>query len=427
MKQLFLRPNCCNVTNHPDLTSVQLFDPLTPGLTDSSREVWRQNLYQRRAGLNKARPINIAFHAEGSSRVGRLACAAELEESGLAVLVGSEDVTKAAAGALPDTFEVVDEVDSMPEYVRGFRCQNQIEQGEPLCGKLKWNDTICEKRLYKTSWHPGWKVHALHGNLIAFFLFEILDDAIKIIEESTLPESELYSQLQTSEDADYKRFFESPVPDTLVEAIPESERGLVDLNLFVKGQTFCHTARLPAEIRHLGRLTSSTKTGFIDYYKGISLSSAQTSMTVRDGVMPLTYSEYERDDCPIPTHLDYKDYFLAQSNEKLTVPSDLEISYYGKGQPLQGYVFICYPACHWDHCPPGELRREQFFEGGFNILVNGAAATNLTEFRTLCDMLKHDAGYQFPLSAEGKIELSVQISETAPPNAFVRLSTVIVW
>jgi hypothetical protein len=59
--------------------------------------------------------------------------------------------------AIPDTMGLSDEeVAEMPEFVRSFKCDKQIEKGDPGCGKEKWNVTICSRRKFKTSWHPGW-------------------------------------------------------------------------------------------------------------------------------------------------------------------------------------------------------------------------------------------------------------------------------
>ena len=62
---------------------------------------------------------------------------------------------------VPDTVgKSISDIESMPPYVRAFRCGKDIEKGDPNCGAEKYttlpNDDPCNNRKGKASWHPGW-------------------------------------------------------------------------------------------------------------------------------------------------------------------------------------------------------------------------------------------------------------------------------
>jgi len=56
-------------------------------------------------------------------------------------------------GAIPDT--ATHKIGHLPDGVRYVKCDGQIEKGDPGCTEHKYNDTICEGRPKKASWHPG--------------------------------------------------------------------------------------------------------------------------------------------------------------------------------------------------------------------------------------------------------------------------------
>ena len=74
--------------------------------------------------------------------------------------------TKTALQTVPDTAgKTEEEIEAMPKYVRSFRCEKNIESGEP-CKKTKFSyiggDEPCNQRKYRVSWHPGWYVCLPH-------------------------------------------------------------------------------------------------------------------------------------------------------------------------------------------------------------------------------------------------------------------------
>ncbi len=80
------------------------------------------------------------------------------------------------------------------------------------------------------------------------------------------PDPALLDQLRAFEVADRKEFMSRELPMTMLKdlQIPSD----VDPEMFYRGANFCHTARLPAESRHLGILMESSLVGEDSYDKG---------------------------------------------------------------------------------------------------------------------------------------------------------------
>jgi hypothetical protein len=146
--------------------------------------------------------------------------------------------------------------------------------------------------------------HATMGYLVTFFLIDTFETALIAVADSNNSET-LLKQLIDEEVADYKKLVQASVPEYLTRFLePESLDDFV-LEIFAKGPNFCHTAKLPAEIRHLGILTESNLTGFFTYDRGIGQKEADSSVNAYD-FMRLVYDEAERSDCPVTTIMDYK-------------------------------------------------------------------------------------------------------------------------
>ena len=111
-----------------------------------------------RAGLNPGRPALLAMHLGGrrTEIARRLASLQELEAMGLAVFWASQDVATQMENEIPDMVGLTEgQIQTYPDYIRNFKCDGQLERGEPHCGDEKYNLAICPHRSGKTSWHPG--------------------------------------------------------------------------------------------------------------------------------------------------------------------------------------------------------------------------------------------------------------------------------
>jgi hypothetical protein len=399
------------------------------GMTDGNN-IWKQLLYHWRAGLIKtSRPLHLAYHVEGSFMLNRQKAVQDMEDLGLAAMVSSQSVVDAVLAAVPDSFGLTEEqIAQMPSFVRNFKCETQIENGDPYCKTDKFDLSLCPNRKYRTNWHPGWKWHAVMGYLCAFFLFEVLDDALKELAAMTVDDpSSLREQLLSTETAEYARFATAPVPTLFQEVLPPSGIDGFSLETFIKSPNYCHTAKLPAEIRHKGILTESDQTGFFTYDKGISLLVAETTSNFGE-LMRLVYSDADRFECSRVMTMDYKDYFYVNRSDgwkKLVVPNDSALQEYGSGHPLEGMVVLCFALCPWEKCPKGALHQSTFPDQ-FQLKINGKAVSELWPLLE-CAIARHAEGYKWTPNANGRMEVSAQVLQVAPSGSYLRLSSVIVW
>jgi hypothetical protein len=414
------------------------------GMTDGSRALWKQALYHVRGSLvgshrHHAPPIHLAFHA-GSSRAegGRYNIVQRMEEAGVGALISSEAVMDAALAAIPDSFGLSDAgIAALPEFVQNFRCDTQIENGDPYCKSTKYHLEQCPERKFQTNWHPGWKWHALMGYLSAFFVIDVLKDALAELSERlvTVSALDLYHAWKAEEWSEYEKFTKTKVPTSMEDVLPPDGVDGLEVERLVQGANFCHTAKLPAEIRHLGLLTeTTTKLGAFTYDTGLGLKEIPTYVEEHkfDPIhyMQLVYTEDDRQNCPRPTNMDYKDYFYVPANlgwQSLTVPNPSERQAYGPDTALHGYVALCFTLCPWGACPPGVLDRTAFAPQQLRLRVNGVEVTEL--FSVLeCELLRHADGYQFPVGDENVVTLEAQL--VLPKESYsnyVRFSSVIVW
>jgi hypothetical protein len=248
------------------------------------------------------------------------------------------------------------------------------------------------------------------GNLLAVSLSFVLEDALHELV-SAQSDPSFSDILQAEEDADFRKFTSA--------ALPRQSRGVglppdIDRELFFRGQSFCHTARLPAEIRHLGILTESSLVGEDSYDKGQNKAALQSKM---NGSMPLVYESGERQKCKIPLNKDYKDYFLLRKSfgwSQLTLPNDAEMKAYGTGAPLHGIVAIC------------------FRDGGgmdlgmMEMEVNGIQVSFLTRIRKTCMFLKNEGGHIWKPNSDGRFEIRAKGKVNATKSD-VRFSNFVIW
>jgi len=249
---------------------------------------------------------------------------------------------------------------------------------------------VCASRKFKASWHPGWKYHALVGNLIAITQLDALEDALQgfvdvekdlDLKDETLADQKTrltnqLNDLSSQEGKDYNNIFNSPIPEKLQ---PHLERWWGDaegkaehlsdmeLEAFFKMPSFCHTGMLPAEIRFQGLLTeNSTNVGTIwdqnydsvnkyDQVQRFEYDKRNASYVAeykdprpeKDGqIMLVEASEDRGDDCEVYTHLDFKDHFYISSREgvrTLTLPNNAEKKYYTEydATKAKGYILMC--------------------------------------------------------------------------------------
>ena len=120
---------------------------------------WKAVSTMRSSGPINSSAIVPACVALGIKTGPRTSAVDDLHSLGLTAATLNHALIKATANAAPDTLGMDDnEISALPPAVRNIRCGSEIENGDPYCGAEKFNNTVCDNRKYRTSWHPGWYV-----------------------------------------------------------------------------------------------------------------------------------------------------------------------------------------------------------------------------------------------------------------------------
>jgi hypothetical protein len=256
---------------------------------------------------------------------------------------------------------------------------------------------------------------------MAVWLMNVLEDALGELanqaSDASFPE-----KIRSDERAEYDTFMTVGLPKTVGDMqIPND----IDRNLFFRGSNICHTARLPAQTRHLGILTESSMVGEDSYDKGVEQGHARHHPP-EDGSMALVYEADQRETCPVPIKKDYKDFFYVGQGHgwrQLTVPNDSEVKAYGTGEPLRGVIAVCFAICDWNKCPTGNLRANEFHEGKASMRVNNVTVRQMTTIDN-CSFLKNADGHIWKPNKDGRFEISAKVHES---KSYTRISSFVVW
>lgn len=395
------------------------------GMTDSTN-VALLELYCRRAGIHKNRPACIGVRVDGRTMADRIEALDDLEEIGLTTMYTYEDSLQSVVDAIPDSFgKSTEQLQEMAPYVKFLKCEGKIEKGDPYCGAKKFSSDVCADRKFRTSWHPGWKWHALMGHLLALSMIDSLTDALtELASLSSTPRKDILGSLIEEEDGDYLNYYQGSLGKRVPRLIPETGSDGLDLDLVFKGRSVCHTALLPAETRFRGILTESTQIGFTSYDKGIGRRKADASPNDSD-LARLVYDVDARQQCPVELNVDYKDYFFVRFEEgrkKIVLPNDTERKIYGGSSPLSGVVGISLATCSWGNCLAEDVREDSILSR-LVMNVNGVEVTStLVVAGTM--FLRHEDGFQFPANEDGRFEINIQVTER---RNYLRVTSAIVW
>ncbi|KAL7571142.1 hypothetical protein ACA910_014746 [Epithemia clementina (nom. ined.)] len=401
------------------------------GMT-TGRASGKTELYFHRAALLPKRPALLSILGGGSQ-------VWSLEEWGPAVFAMSAD---SVIEKIPDTAgKSQEEIDQMPEYIRSFRCGKGVEKGNPTCDKEKYtilpDNDPCNKRKGQVSWHPGWKWHALYGNLLTLFWIELVDDALKYVAERGSDPRALVRTLDIQEEQEFQ-----PMRSRNVSNLKFVEQDLGDIEdipteVIYWNPNYCHTARVPSQIRYLGILTESEEKGGPDSYDhGSELNEVRS--TTND-IMPLAWDKglYQEFCQNYRVVIDYQDFFVVNSLgwSKLVLPNPAEIATYGPVQQnpvLLGYISICLASCGWS-CPASVLVQKDLdnvttIHSRVSMQVNGVDVERYTRFVGLdgatCQFLKHSGGHKWAANENGLYEIRAKTLES--PN-YLRISAFVIW
>jgi hypothetical protein len=286
------------------------------------------------------------------------------------------------------------------------------------------------------------------GHSVALFLTDCLeaavDDLIKL-ESETL--EDLLTRLQKEEDdhynnkvlpGDIQNFPEEVFVDGKDKNADEiiKQSGL-DLSVFFKGKSFCHSARLPSRIRYLGYLTETDKVGGPapfgkeEYDIGIELQKAMEEY--KSDIIPLVWEKdkWDVESCPVTVSPDRKDFFFSKGDRwnTLIIPNKTEKKVYlnDGATSLQGLVFPFMRQCDWNNCEDGYMSNKDLNDGKWEMKINGEMVTNLIPVHGgdhgsyIC---KHANGYYFPPDSDGNFKIEIRTKE---PSSFVKLSSIVIF
>jgi hypothetical protein len=266
-------------------------------------------------------------------------------------------------------------------------------------------------------------VNALSGNLLGLWLTNMMEDALKELATER-PDPALLDQLRALEVADREVFMSRELPMSILEGVKIPSD--VDPEMFFRGSNICHTARLPAETRHLGILTESSLVGEDSFDKGIEVETAKNN-TPEDKSMQLVYTEGERQSCPIQLEKDYMDYFYVAKTHgwsQLILPNNAEIKAYGTSEPLRGVIAVCFASCKvGNKCAAEDIQSTHIDAGMAEMEVNGIKVKALTRFNQ-CSFLKNVDGHVWKPNSEGRFQIRAKVNTE---ESHIRLSSIVIW
>jgi hypothetical protein len=142
------------------------------GMTDADNFAHFE-MYFRHASMLPSRPAAVGLIMQSYGYDLRVMVLRHLERSGVPALYLPPELHKQVEDeAVPDSFGLSQvELDAMPPYVQSYKCNGEIERGDPGCDDKKWTPwnltgmANCHW-LYRTGWHAGWYV------AIELFLFD---------------------------------------------------------------------------------------------------------------------------------------------------------------------------------------------------------------------------------------------------------------
>jgi hypothetical protein len=269
---------------------------------------------------------------------------------------------------------------------------------------------------------------------MALFLTQMLVGALKdLVTKDNDPEAML-AELKNEEDLLYEEFKQAGLPPAS-QFLNTGKSPDVDIELLFRGRNICRTARTPSQTRYLGYGTDSDKKGGIaaagkeKYDIGIERQDADK--TDADGVMRLVYERGERENCPVPVKIDYKDFYYTHGKDgwsMLTIPNNKEKEAYGYDPAaVKGFLILCPASCPWGKCQAGDLNiAEAFDKNQLEMEVNLTPVTSVIKFDIYngCFVLKGDNGVYWKPNNEGSFNLKARVTS---PNEYLRISAVVLY
>jgi hypothetical protein len=288
------------------------------------------------------------------------------------------------------------------------------------------------------------KRHALSGNLLAFFLVDVLLEALRELESSTEDIATRLARLEAAEEADNVRFrSQAPLPKLPVKFFNPLHFPDVPVSDLFQQQSLCHTARLPSEMRYRGILTGKTAQEFDQFYReGMERSKADKLMSemfeegadmdsIDSAQMKLVYSEKIRQSkCNATLNIDYPDSFYIGPNEgwkSLRILTPIEKETYKIDSP-KGLIVVCLVqpnlykiGFNGKEIQVGELKDQPLV----SFQVNGEDVVGLSWIDS-CFALKGSQGHYWDIGSDGQYEIEARVGEDDNARGYIlQISSVI--
>jgi hypothetical protein len=209
----------------------------------------------------------------------------------------------------------------------------------------------------------------------------------------------------------------------------------LDVAVLFQSPTICHTARTPSQTRYLGYLTNRkdkigdfAAAGKETYDTGIPWKKADKQDS--NGIMRLVYEPADREHCPVPVKIDYKDFFYTHARDgwnRLILPNEAERQAYNYDpSQVKGLIVIVFAACVPVKCQPGYLKAPGALASGrFELQVNGKAVQKLVGIGAGTILLLGEKGsFHWEPNREGEFEIRLRVNEE---DSHVRLSSIIIY
>lgn len=221
-----------------------------------------------------------------------------------------------------------------------------------------------------------------------------------------------------------------------MDQLPATDFDIV--HTILRGDSLCHTSRIPSQIRYNGFLTMSDKVGGPSvwgqetYDIGTELEIARGLNETSLQAIPVVWESNSRErqsDCPFVIAPDPKDYFFVQHGygwQPLTIPNDAtRIAYKYDVSKLKGVVTLILQTCDWGKCPKGFLTHEAFHDKeGWELEVNGISVTNITAIGNDAIVAHNGDGLTFPPGPNGEFQLRFRVTKQ---QSYLRLTSATIF
>jgi hypothetical protein len=279
------------------------------------------------------------------------------------------------------------------------------------------------------------------GNLIASFVFDLLEDAltdIVALYSTSADPSALLRELEHDVRGDTAIFQQSTYSDSFKDIIEgASEDDSIEWDLLAHGPSYCHISVLPSEIRRKGILTEgkpvelfSRETDAIsqNVYEAVSNSSD-------GGPMRLVYMDSDKApeyfDCDEQLQIDFKEFFYVSWKDgwkHVVFPNDREVQEYGVsgGTFTRGVLAFCLTWCR-STCPAGDMNIADFASGNATIEINGVPVTTFTRFAQSfqeCVLTGNAEGRFWKPNKDGRFDIRARVLQS---EGYIRFTSFIVW